>query len=471
METTKKRFEKDSMGKLEIPNSVLYGASTKRAISNFSISNHKISKEFIKSISIIKYACAKANEKLGEISLKKSRIIQKISLDIFHEKINFKENFPIDIFQTGSATSYNMNVNEVIANKASLLTNNIIGSKIPLHPNDDVNLGQSSNDTMPTALHISLSIILKNKLMNTLEKLYKVLIKNSIKWKNIMKVGRTHLMDATPITFGQEFSGYARQIQKTKEKLDFSIKNLSELAIGGTAVGTGLNTKKKFGKYVCKYLSDFFKMDFVEAKNHFEMQSSRDDCIFLAGSLNVLSNVLIKIAEDIRLLNSGPNTGIGELNLPEVQPGSSIMPGKVNPVMCEMLIQSSIYVLSMSHMVNLSGRESKLELNTSIPIIAYGLIDSINIISNGIEKFIEKCLIEIKINKKKCLKFLNKSMMFVTILNPILGYDKVSKIVKKAIKNKKTLKEIIISDNKISNKKRKDIMKLLDYKKMINPSN
>jgi fumarate hydratase class II len=438
------RIEKDSMGEMPVPAQALYGASTQRAVLNFPISGRPMPEAFIKSIGWIKKACAQANFKLGRLPEDKANLIIQAAKAIAEGQLT--EHFPVDVFQTGSCTSSNMNANEVIANTISHQCGEAIGSKKPVHPNDDVNMGQSSNDTMPSVLHISVALALKNALIPALENMKALLDEKSQAWSTIIKIGRTHLMDATPLTLGQVFSGYKRQIEKNIEHLNHGITALQELAIGGTAVGTGINCHPDFPTYVCEALNTDTGLAFYEAKNHFEAQGARDDSVMIAGYLSTLCASLTKIANDIRLLGSGPRCGIGELTLPATQPGSSIMPGKVNPVMSEMLIQVCLYVLGLCQTVNMCGRDGHFELNVTIPVIAYALLDSIDCLTKGILAFNTQCLTGLTANKDECRKLVDQSLMLVTALNPYIGYDKAAYVAKKAFEKQTTLKAILLEE-------------------------
>lgn len=464
-EITDFRIEKDSMGEMHVPRSALYGASTQRAVENFQISGHAIPAMFIQSVGLLKYACAQANLKLGKLDKKKADLICKVSLEVYEGKLN--EHFPVDIFQTGSCTSTNMNANEVIANRVSELVGESIGSKKPVHPNDDVNMSQSSNDTMPTALHVSVAQALQKKLKPSLECLARSLDSKVEKWKDIVKIGRTHLMDATPLTVGQEFSGYSRQVYKAVERIDKAIEALTELAIGGTAVGTGINCPPKFPALVVEVLSKKTGIKFQRARNNFEAQAARDDCVEVAGQLITVATSLAKIANDIRLMGSGPRSGIGELNIPATQPGSSIMPGKVNPVMSEMLVQVCFYVIGLSQTVVMCGRDGHFELNVTIPTIAHSLLESIECLSNGARIFADKCINGLEVNVKRCNELVERSLMLVTALNPYIGYDKAAYVAKKAYKENKTLREIVIQEKLLDEK---ILDKALDPKSMAHGS-
>lgn len=436
------RTEKDSMGEMQVPASALYGASTQRAVLNFPISGRPMPDGFIRGLGLVKAACASANEELGRLDKEKANLIRQAAAEVIEGKLN--AHFPVDVFQTGSGTSSNMNVNEVISNRASQLASQPVGSKKPVHPNDDVNMGQSSNDIIPTVLHVSAAVAIKEKLVPALELLAEQLEKKAKGWEKVVKIGRTHLMDATPLTLGQEFSGYAAQVRKGAARARRSIEVLTELAIGGTAVGTGINCHPEFPGKVCRILSEKTGIPFREADNHFEAQGGRDDCVEVAGELTTIAASLTKIANDIRLLGSGPRSGLGEIRLPATQPGSSIMPGKVNPVMSEMLVQVSIYVMGLSNTVAMCGRDGHFELNVTIPLIAHSIHESITCLSNGATVFATQCVEGIEADEKQCEALVNRSLMLVTALNPYIGYDAAAAVAKQAFSENKTLREVIL---------------------------
>lgn len=436
------RKEKDSMGEMEVPNEALYGASTQRAVLNFPISGHRMPEGFIRGLGLVKSACATANEDLNQLASDKAELIRSSAREIAEGGL--AEQFPVDVFQTGSGTSSNTNINEVIANRASQMVGERIGSRIPIHPNDDVNMGQSSNDIVPTALHVSVAVALNNTLVPSLTQLESSLLKKSEQWKEIVKIGRTHLMDATPLTLGQEFSGYAAQVHKSVERANRAIEALQELAIGGTAVGTGINCHPEFAAKVVALLSKETGIMFREADNHFEAQGGRDDAVEVAGHLNTIAASLTKIAHDVRMLGSGPRSGLGELNLPATQPGSSIMPGKVNPVMSEMLIQVAIYSMGLCHSVIVGGRDGHFELNVTIPLIAYSLHEAIGCLGRGAQVFADRCIDGIEVNKERCSNLVEQSLMLVTALNPHIGYDRAAEVAKLAYSENKTLRQILL---------------------------
>lgn len=436
------RTEKDSMGEMQVPASALYGASTQRAVLNFPISGRPMPDGFIRGLGLVKAACASANEELGRLDQSKADLIRQAAAEVMEGKLN--EHFPVDVFQTGSGTSSNMNINEVISNRASQLAGEPIGSKKPVHPNDDVNLGQSSNDIIPTVLHVSAAVAIKEKLVPALELLAGHLEEKAKAWEKVVKIGRTHLMDATPMTLGQEFSGYAAQVRKGAARARRCVDVLGELAIGGTAVGTGINCHPDFPGAVCRILSEKTGIAFREADNHFEAQAGRDDCVEVAGELTTIAASLSKVANDIRLLGSGPRSGLGEIRLPATQPGSSIMPGKVNPVMSEMLVQVGIYVMGLSNVVSMSGRDGHFELNVTLPLMAHAIHESVACLSNGATVFAKQCVAGIEANEEQCEALVQRSLMLVTALNPYIGYDAAAAVAKQAFAENKTLREVVL---------------------------
>jgi fumarate hydratase, class II len=437
------RKERDSMGEMEVGDDALFGASTQRAVLNFPISGHRMPDGFLRGLALVKMACAAANAELQLLSAEKAGLIRRVAAEIYAGSL--AEQFPLDVFQTGSGTSTNMNMNEVIANRASVLAGQPVGSKKPLHPNDDVNLGQSSNDIIPTALHVSVALLLKQRLRPALEKLHGALAAKADQFSSIVKIGRTHLMDATPVTLGQEFSGYAAQVKKGVARVDKAIAALAELAVGGTAVGTGINCHPDFPSRVCEFLTSETGIEFREAANHFEAQGGRDDAVEVAGQLSAIAASLTKVANDIRLLSSGPRSGLQEIFLPATQPGSSIMPGKVNPVMSEMLVQVCIYVQGLSSMVAICGRDGHFELNVTIPLIAYALHEAISCLANASEVFATRCVAGIEANAERCKELVDRSLMLVTALNPFIGYDNAAAVAKEAFATGKTLREVVLS--------------------------
>jgi len=452
------------MGEMQVPESALYGASTQRAVLNFPISGRPMPEGFIRGLGLVKWACASANEELGRLPKDKADLIRAAAEEVMEGKLS--EHFPVDVFQTGSGTSSNMNINEVISNRASQMKGEKIGSKKPIHPNDDVNLGQSSNDIIPTVLHVSAAVAIKDKLVPALEYLAGELDKKAKAWEGVVKIGRTHLMDATPLTLGQEFSGYAAQVRKAAERARKSVEVLEELAIGGTAVGTGINCHPEFPGKVCRILSEKTGIRFREASNHFEAQGGRDDAVEVAGQLATIAASLTKVANDIRLLGSGPRSGLGEIKLPATQPGSSIMPGKVNPVMSEMLVQVGIYVMGLSNVVAMCGRDGHFELNVTIPLIAHSMHESITCLANGATTFGKQCVEGLEADEKQCETLVKRSLMLVTALNPYIGYDAAAAVAKQAHAENKTLREVVL-EKKLMDEAALD--RALDPMSMIKP--
>jgi fumarate hydratase class II len=437
------RVEKDSMGEMPVPNGALWGASTQRAVLNFPISGHPVPAAFISGLGLLKAAAAQANEDLGRLPAWKSRLIQQAAREIAAG--SHASQFPVDIFQSGSGTSTNTNANEVIARRAAQLGGGSGPEGGSVHPNDDVNLGQSSNDVIPTALHLSVAVALQSGLLPALDLLAGELEKKSGDFSGVVKIGRTHLMDATPLTLGQEFSGYAAQVRKACERVRRAIDVLGELAIGGTAVGTGLNAHPDFSARVCRILSAEVGIAFREARNHFEAQAARDDSAEVAGVLAAVSASLTKIANDLRLLSSGPRAGLGELRLPATQPGSSIMPGKVNPVMSEMLVQVCLYVQGLVQTVLSCCREGQLELNATLPLIAYCLHEAIACLSSGARAFAERCVRGIEADAARCQEFVERSLMLVAALNPHIGYDAGARVAKEALSSGRSVRDVVLA--------------------------
>ena len=436
------RIEKDTMGEISLPDECYYGAQTQRAFDNFQISSTKIPRSMIAAIAMIKRSAAIVNNNLNFIDTKIKDAIVKACDEVIQGK--FDDQFIVDIYQTGSGTSSNMNANEVIANRACEILGGNKGDKKLVHPNDHVNYGQSSNDVIPTSIHIATSLEIDKRLLPELEHLKISIDKKTDEFKDIIKIGRTHLQDATPITLGQEFSGYSKMIENSIQRIKNDLPFLLKLAQGGTAVGTGINTHKDFGKLVAHELSVITGLNFTESDNHFESQATQDSVVHLSGSLKTLSVSLYKIANDIRWLGSGPRSGLGELVLPPVQPGSSIMPGKVNPVICESLIQVTSQVVGYDSAIALGGMGGVFELNLMLPLIGSNILESINILSNGMKMFREKLLNDLSANKNKCNGYIEDSLAMCTSLAPIIGYDKAASIAKKAFKNDKTVREVCI---------------------------
>lgn len=434
------RIEKDSMGEMPVPAHALYGATTQRAILNFPISGLRFPREFIRALGLIKLAAAKANGELGRLDAARVDIISRAAGEVIAGALD--EHFPLDIFQTGSGTSTNMNANEVIANRASQLAGKPIGSRDPVHPNDHVNMGQSSNDVIPSAIHVAAAQTLQDSLLPALDRLQGALEHKTHEFWDIIKIGRTHLMDATPIRLGQEFSGYAKQVEYARLRAGNAISAIEELALGGTAVGTGLNCHPDFPGKVMHHLWKSTGIAFREAGNHFEAQGSKDGLVQASGMLKTIAVSLFKIANDIRWLSSGPRCGIGELRLPETQPGSSIMPGKVNPVMCEMLMQVCTQVIGNDTAITWAGANGNLDLNVMMPVMAHNILESIRLLASACETFRTRCVEGITANKERCAELIEYSMSMVTSLAPIIGYDRAAQIAKESAKTGRTVREL-----------------------------
>ena len=455
----KTRQEQDSIGKIKVSNSNFWGAQTQRSLKNFKIGNNLMPIEIIHALVTIKMACAKVNQKQKSLAPKIANAIISASKNILTGKHN--DQFPLSVWQTGSGTQTNMNVNEVIANLANKKLTGKLGTNSPVHPNDHVNKSQSTNDSFPSAINIAASKKVADELIPALNEMEKILGSQSKKWKSIIKIGRTHLQDATPLSLGQEFSGYQSQIDMNIKRLKTALINLSYLAQGGTAVGTGLNTKKGFDRLVANEISKINKIKFKPASNKFQALASHDSLVELSGVLNVIATDLFKIANDIRLLASGPRSGLGELNLPENEPGSSIMPGKVNPTQSEALTMACLQVMGSHNVISMAGTQGHFELNAFKPVIGFNIINSINLLSSGVTNFCDKCLKGIKPNLRNIKEGVENSLMLVTALAPEIGYEKAAELAKLAHKKNITL----IEANKI--------LKYIDVRKMkslLNPS-
>lgn len=457
------RIEKDSMGEFKVEETALYGAQTARAVENFKVSGNGLSRDMIEALGTIKFAAALVNLDLGNISEKISKIIQQAAKEVIDGKLD--QHFPIDVFQTGSGTSSNMNANEVIANRALQLLGSKLGSK-DVHPNDHVNFGQSSNDVFPTAVYVAAAIKIDNQLLPALAKLHKSLLAKAKEFDGIVKIGRTHLQDATPIRLGQEFSGYAAQVDQALQHIRLTSAGLHFLAQGGTAVGTGINTHPEFGKRMAAKLSELTGIKFQESKNHFASQGAMDAAVQTSGALKAAACACLKIANDIRWLGSGPQLGLGELEIPAVQPGSSIMPGKVNPVIAESMIMVCSQVIANDTAVSLGGLYGNFELNTMLPLIARNLHESIRLLGNAATMFAEKLVDGLKANSKRIESMNEKSLALATALAPKIGYDLAAEIAKESFKTGKTVREISL-ERKVLPKDELD--RVLDLKRQTDP--
>ena len=446
------RTERDSMGEVEVPEDALYGAQTRRAILNFPVSGWPLPARMIKALGLIKRAAAQTNFELGKLDAERTAWIESAAEEVVSGKLN--RHFPIDVFQTGSATSSNMNANEVIANRAIQLAGGKVGSKVPVHPNDHVNMGQSSNDVMPTALHVAAAESLKAELLPSMQLLQSSLTEKEKIFSGFVKIGRTHLQDATPITMGQVFSGFTAQAKNSIKRIQNSLNSLSELPLGGTAVGTGLNTHPEFAPRVIRKLANETGIAFYEADNHFEAQAARDAIIEGMGTLKSFAISLNKIANDIRFLASGPRCGYGELQLPEIQPGSSIMPGKVNPVICESVMQVAAFVIGAeSSSAFAAGTLSNFELAVNIPLLGYNFLESTRLLANACRMFVSHALDGLACHVQTCEEYIDNSLAMCTGLTPLVGYDKAADIAKEAYTSGRTVREVALKSGEISPEK------------------
>lgn len=454
------REEKDTMGTVRIPVDAYYGAQTQRAVDNFPISNQTFPTVFIRSLALIKECAAAVNADLGLLDNRLAQAIIQAAREVGQGELS--DQFVVDVFQTGSGTSTNMNMNEVLATRANEILTQKKTSRSPVHPNDHVNQGQSSNDVIPTALHISAMKAIRQTLIPALERLHAVIAEKASDFSDVHKIGRTHLQDAVPLTLGQEFSGYARQIALGRQRIAATEKQLLELALGGTAVGSGLNTHLEFAGRVIAMISERTGIAFVEAENHFEAQAARDAAVATSGQLKTLAVSLVKIANDIRWLASGPRCGLGEINIPSLQPGSSIMPGKVNPVIPEMLLQVAAQVVGNDTAISVGGQSGNFELNVMIPLITHNLLQSIQLLGSGVDVFAEKCIRGVTANRERCAANIERSLAMVTGLVPHIGYEKSAAIAKKAYETGQTVREVALEQQIVSEELLNRIMEPVD---------
>jgi fumarate hydratase class II len=457
------RTERDSMGEVKVPKGAYYGAQTQRAVENFPISDIGFPPQLIRALGMIKSAAASANEQLGLLEPRIGAAIRQAAQEVIDGKLD--REFVVDIFQTGSGTSTNMNANEVIANRALEILGRPKGSR-EIHPNDHVNMCQSSNDVIPTALHCAARIAVERELLPALAKLSAALGRKAKEFDDVMKIGRTHLADATPMRLGQEFGGYARQIELSMGRIKTAGVGLAELPLGGTAIGTGINAHPDFAKITIGKLSEMTGLQFREAENHFEAQAGKDAVVQLSGSLKTLVVSLTKIANDLRWLASGPRCGIGEITLPETQPGSSIMPGKVNPVLCESVLQVAAHVIGCDATITLCGQGGNFELNTMMPIMSLRLLEAIQFSANVAKAFTEKCIDGIVADRARCEEMVEKSLAMATALAPVIGYESAAKIAQEALATGRTIRQVAQQKKLLSEQ---ELARLLDPRRMTEP--
>ncbi|MBW7876500.1 MAG: class II fumarate hydratase [Candidatus Cloacimonetes bacterium] len=436
------RIETDSMGEMQVPQDKYWGAQTQRSLQNFKIGEIRFTPPFIRAYALLKSACAQANRDLGVLSKEKADLIVRAAQEVIEGKLD--SHFPLVVFQTGSGTQFNMNVNEVLSNRAIELSGGVMGSKKPIHPNDDLNQGQSSNDSFPTAMRISAYLELRNKLLVSVKGLRDALYAKQLEFSDIVKVGRTHLQDAVPLTLGQEFSGYVSQLDHAVERIESAFKHLLELPIGGTAVGTGLNAHPEFSAKVITNINRMTQCEFVPSSVKFESIAAHDCIAFASSALRTLAGALLKIANDIRFLGSGPRCGFGEILLPENEPGSSIMPGKVNPTQSEAMSMVVMQVYGNDAAIAFAASQGSFELNTYKPVMIHNLLESSRLLSDACDSFSQNCVKGILPNREQIARHLNNSLMLVTALNPHIGYDNAAKVAKKAHHENKTLKQAAV---------------------------
>ena len=461
---SKYRIEKDSLGEMRVPEDAYYGAQTARAVENFPVSGIPFPRHFIRALGIIKRSCARANVELGDLDAKVGEAIAEAATEVIEGKLDAE--FPLDIYQTGSGTSTNMNANEVIANRAAEILGKERSHNKAIHPNDHVNMSQSSNDVIPTAIHVAAATAITTELIPALEHLGLTLEAKSEQFDDVVKSGRTHMMDATPVRLGQEFGGFERQVANAVERAGRARDALLELALGGTAVGTGINRRAEFPQLAIKFISEDTALGFYEAMDHFEAQGAKDACVEVSGQMKTIAVSLSKIANDIRLLASGPRTGIAEITLPSIQPGSSIMPGKVNPVICESVTMVSAQVIGYDTAITQGGLGSYLELNVMMPLIAYDLLEQIRLLSNVSRVFANNCIAGITANDSRARELLELNLSTCTSLAPKIGYDKAAALSKEAFATGRTVRDVAREMKVLPEE---ELNRLLDYRRMTEP--
>ncbi len=461
----KLREENDSLGEVQVPKNKLWGAQTQRSLKYFNIGEELIPREMIESYVILKKAAAIVNYNEKKLNKAQKDLIVQVCDEILNGE--HQNQFPLHVWMTGSGTHFNMNINEVISNRCSQLAGKPLGSKIPVHPNDHVNMSQSSNDTFPTAMNISVAISIKERLIPSVILLRDALGKKSEEWKDIIKVGRTHMQDATPIKLGQEFSGYMSMLDDNLERLSDSLKGVYKIALGGTAVGTGINSSPEFGEKTAEKIANLTKIPFITANNKFAVQGSHDDIVMVSGALKTLATSLFKISNDIRLLSCGPRCGFNEINIPSNEPGSSIMPGKINPTQCEALAMISVQVMANDMAVTMGGAGGYLEMNVYKPLMIHNIMQSIRIMVDGCHNFTKFLVEGMTVNEEQINYFLERSLMVVTALSPVIGYDKASNVAHYALENDLTIKEAALKLNYIS---KEEFERVVDPLKMTHPN-
>ncbi len=452
------RIEKDSLGEVKVPADALYGAQTQRAVENFPVSGIRFPRVFIRSLGLIKAIAAEVNAGLGLLDARIAQAIHQAALEVADGA--WDDQFPLDVFQTGSGTSTNMNANEVIATRAGQILGD---ADTKIHPNNHVNMGQSSNDVIPATIHVSACIAVTEALLPAFRHLHSMLKRRESEFHGIVKTGRTHLMDAMPVTLGQEIGGWAYQVEQSIERIEATLPRLHRLAIGGTAVGTGINAPKDFGRIVASRLAGRTKLPFAEAENHFAAQAAMDSAVELSGQLKASASSFMKLANDLRWMNSGPIAGLGEISLPALQPGSSIMPGKVNPVMCEMMMMVAAQVTGNDAAITIANQQGNFELNVMLPVIAHNLLQSITLLGNAARLLADKAIAGFTVNRERIAELLDKNPILVTALNPVIGYDKAAQVAKKAYAEGRSLKKVAAEMTGLSEK---ELEKLLDPRKM-----